>query len=357
MGVGRAMWEHDWPRKRDLAALVIAAALPSFGCSSQPELDIGRTWVRDAPPVSDMQWTSDGQSLVFNDVNGRLYAIDVESRTPRTLMDGVSGFELIKTAQGDVVFYLEVTEDYTSDSSDYRLMQVPLVDGAIDTPSRVSDERTYGPFLVSPTGVAAALGGSGNLRIIDVATEAARPSAVEMPLAFSPDGARLLGLVGDELFLEDATGSLEAVPVPANATILGVTRWEAAAPAELVIGSARLLDLSGSESRPLLPGIETDARSFVGLSGEAARPDAAYVWSEDCLDHTSVGQPSMVVCSDRRLTLHRVVLETGAHEPIALASRLLPIAVSDDGRRLALYMDDDEGRPRRITTKALPELE
>jgi hypothetical protein len=301
-----------------------------------------------------MQWTSDSRTLLYSTFEGELNAVQLGSRTPRVLADGWGPVHLVETSSGDVLFSLRPVAD---SSDEYECVQAPLLGDELGTPLLVAVARTYRDVVVSAHGEAVALSVADGALVVDTATGASRLVPMDMPIAFAPDAVSLFGRKADDYVMIDASGAVTPLLDAQHTEVRAVIRWEADLPSAMIVGNALWLDVPSGEKRPLLPGLQTTARSFAGVSGDALRPSAAYVWSEECLRHAQVGQPPEEVCSERQATLSRVDLETQAGRAIASAPEIRLLAVSPDALELATYNDELVlGGTPHIDLKKLPPL-
>ncbi len=180
---------------------------------------------------------------------------------------------------------------------------------------------------------------------------------MDVPIAFAPDAVSLFGRKGSDYVIIDASGAVTPVLEAQHTEVKAVTRWEADFPSAVIVDNSLWLDVASGEERPLLPGIQTNAASFAGVSGDALRPAAAYVWSEECLGYALAGQPPEEVCSEPQATLWRVDLETQAVRAIASMRARRDLAVSPDALSLATYDDGSFlGGTPHIDLKRLPPL-
>lgn len=347
-----ARTKFAWGRRRAAASL-LAVAFALLACGTEATVDVGSVWVSPAPQVSSMQWTSDARTLLYGSLEGELSSVQLGGNTPRVLASGLEAVHLAETPSGDVVFFLRPV---AGASGEFECMQAALVGEELGTPRVVTAAHTYRDFIVSAHGEAVALSVVGGALVVDSATGASRPVPMDMPIAFAPDAVSLFGRKGSDHVMIDASGAITPV-LNATPTVTAVARWEADSPSAMIVDDSLWLDVASGEKRSLLPGIETNARSFAGFSGDVLRPAAAYVWSEECLRYAQAGQPPVEVCSEPQVTLWRVDLETEAVRAIASMPEIRRLAVSPDALRLATYNDEAVlGRTPHIDLKELPPL-
>lgn len=333
----------------------VAAAFALFACQApEATVDVGSVWVATGPRLAAMHWTSDARTLLYDSLDGELSAVQLGSSTPRVLVRDVYAIHLVETSSGDVVFFLRPV---AGANREFECMQASLLGGELGTPRLIATAQTYGDFVVSAHGEAVALPVSDGALVVDTATGAARAVPIDMPIAFAPDAASLFGRKGSEHVMIDASGAVTPLLDATRASVVAVTRWDANSPSAVIVDKSYWLDVPSGEKRPLLPGLETNARSFAGVSGDTLRPEAAYVWSEECLSYATVGQPPVAVCSEPQVTLARVDLETRAVRSVASMPEIRRLAVSPDSRQLATYDDDaSHGGTPHIDLKELPPL-
>jgi hypothetical protein len=160
-----------------------------------------------------------------------------------------------------------------------------------------------------------------------------------VPLVWAPDSASLLSTR-----VEGSDWTLQAVKLDGMSELLGRNTvlgaeawfWNAGGPravsSEADIGV--FLTTIGAGNMPartdtiLTP--EQGPSELVNMTAVAPAPGLVFVWSERCLGFG----PSM--CTAR---LHRYVIAQGKSTVVAVARTPMPVAVSPDGRRLALSSD------------------
>jgi hypothetical protein len=338
-------------RSRVCAAL---AAIIFGGCQPAAVADVGNAWIVPAPNIDWMQWTSDSQTLLYADYDGDLSAVRLGSHSPRVLAERVSQPHLAKTSSGDVVFF---ERSVAGSLDEVDCLEAPLLGEELGTPRIVSTAPTLRDFVVSAQGETVALPVPSGVLVADVATGDSRVVALGDPVAFAPNASSLFGSNGANYVTIDASGTVSPVVGATGRAVHAVTRWEADLPSSVIVDNSALLDVPTGETRPLLVGIETNARSFAAVSGDPLRPAAAYVWQEECLRYSNVGHPPIEVCAEPQVTLHRVDLETGAARVIAAMTEIRLVAVSPDGRKLASFGNEsDSGDDHHIDLKDLPPL-
>jgi len=336
-------------------------AISLSACSPRATVDAGSTWIAPASPVASMQWTSDSQTLLYTDYEGDLSAVDLGSRSPRKLTEGVGAVHLVKTSSGDVVFFLRPVagsvDEVTGSVDEYECVQTPLTGKVLGASRIVATAHAFSDIVVSAQGEAVAFLVEKGVMVVDVATGDSRVVAMDVaPVAFAPNASSLFGVMGPDYVVIERDGKATPAVEAASGQVQAVTRWDADFPREVIVPDSDLLDVATGEKRALLPGIQTNARSFAGVSGDALRPAAAYVWQEECLHYTHVGQPPIEVCGEPQATLHRIDLETQGARPVASMPEIRLLAVSPDGLQLATFNDDGHTLKPQIDLKGLPPL-
>lgn len=236
--------------------------------------------VRPDEIESALAWSSSGQEIAYlrspymGPTRSAVRVVRSDGSAARALDDRKRSYRRIVRA-GEWL-YIE-----TASGLQAELERVPFVGGTIVPVVPALDTVEYA-FAVSEDGASVAYVSGGTLRLSNDTPRGSRALGLGRPLAFSPDGARILvtgspgqGVSSDGGFstVNVSDGRAAALPAPsgASAVILAV-RWDARGPRAITYTAPHLsiLDLStGASVRVASPGTPPDAVAF-GPHGDGA---------------------------------------------------------------------------------------
>lgn len=261
-------------------------------------------------------------------------AVDRATGQIQTLLRGSFTAPLAVSNEGRYLFVWAADPDPRADPTRYL--------GRIDT---TTGTLVKGPKegKPSPDGRFVVYGGfdpatdASRLLIFDFETGMERILGPGVPLAWAPDSASLLAMRGpggadwqlEQVKLDGTVEPLGAAPLPWS--------WFWSGGAAHGINSR---NESGVTLTTVVPGTmtnptatilaPTDSPASLEIMAVAPAAGLVFVWSERCLGFG----PSL--CTAR---LHRYALASGASTVVALVRAPMQVAVSPDGRRLALSAD------------------
>jgi hypothetical protein len=335
---------------RTLAAVLLAAAGATPACTPQVVVDVGRRLV---PHQSGgyLAFSNDDRTLFWApwvDAAGHtpLQATDVASGATHAVVDGFDSVESPTfAADGALLFFIDPGPPPGGAT---RLMRAPVANTRAGTPEPIAP-NPFWQFVVSLAGdrVAVIDADTSELTAIDITTGAKTPLGKTAPVAFSPDGSRLLVQASDPsggahtyLLADPSTGALQDLAIPGSPALVTVIKWDGATPRLLIPSDkAAVLDLATGEEHPLPPGMV----SIPAFSGDPAAPTHGYFFEGTCLG-TWMPEPGVTLCAANQGFLHRVNLSTNATDVVArIEGNSAEIGVSRDGHLLATNLDLNNG--------------
>jgi dipeptidyl aminopeptidase/acylaminoacyl peptidase len=313
-----------------------------LACSTtEPGTDIGRPWL-NAGHVHWLAWSSDGATLFYAD-DQTLHSISAESSQPRDLLSQIEQPRLVRSAEGDKIFFVA--------RQDRSLMRASATADGLGATATVGENVI--DYIPSTQGNIVAFGDFATRALVvsNLTTGARSTHAVDGSVVdLSPDGQSVLIRQESGYTLIDTASGAMATSIPKDVAVRRIIRWEDGRPRAALVQVGALLDIATGEPRSLVPnprGMLT-WQALEGLSGPADRPAKAYLWSSECLRQKKLegafGEGPLV-CAERQYWLYRADLEALDAAVVATMhdrdGDAVPgpklVAVTPDGSRMAIY--------------------